>query len=108
MSTEFVEWSAYLEVMARQPGRVNEGEEWVPIVRRCYPPAKIVLHMHCEWLTQLDQSMIDRRLGLTDMIIGCSEYVTQKIRRRFPDGVREYGENGSEGFRKRAFARLQT
>ena len=58
--------------------------QFVPIIRALNPSTKIVLHMHCEWLTQLDQDMIERRLGKTDLIVGCSEYITEKIRHRFP------------------------
>jgi len=46
--------------------------------------AKLVIHMHCEWLSQLDARMIDRRLRHADLIVGCSEYITDKIRERFP------------------------
>lgn len=56
----------------------------VPLVRWMCPKAKIVLHMHCEWLTQLDRAVIARRLEDVDLIIGCSEYVTNKIRSAFP------------------------
>lgn len=55
----------------------------LPILRR-FASTKIVLHMHCEWLSQLDERMIDRRLRHADLIVGCSEYVTDKIRERFP------------------------
>ncbi len=46
--------------------------------------AKLVLHMHCEWLTQLDGRMIDRRLRHADLIVGCSDHITDKVRERFP------------------------
>src|SRR5574337_618669 len=59
--------------------------QWVPVIRRICPGAKIVLHMLCEWLTQLDPSMVSQRLEQADAIIGCSEFVTEKIRRRFPE-----------------------
>lgn len=46
--------------------------------------AKVVIHMHCEWLSQLDARVIERRLRHADLIVGCSEYVTDKVRERFP------------------------
>lgn len=58
--------------------------QFVPIIRALNPNIKIILHMQCEWLTQLDRVMIERRLGQTDLIVGCSEYITEKIRLRFP------------------------
>jgi glycosyltransferase involved in cell wall biosynthesis/SAM-dependent methyltransferase len=56
----------------------------VPIIRRLNPRVTIALHMQCEWLTQLDERMIDRRLQHADLVIGCSEHITEPIRRRFP------------------------
>lgn len=56
----------------------------VPIIRAFNPKIKIVLNMRCDWLTQLDSTMIERRLNQVDLIIGCSEYITERIRRTFP------------------------
>lgn len=58
--------------------------QFVPIVRAFNPGLKIVLHMHCEWLSQLDPKLIARRVRRTDLVVGCSEYITEKIRQRFP------------------------
>ena len=58
--------------------------QYIPIIRMINPDIKIVLHMVCEWLTQLDRSIIERRLNKSDLIIGCSEYITDKIKKRFP------------------------
>src|SRR5918994_488374 len=55
----------------------------LPVLRR-FTDAKLVLHMHCEWLTQLDEKMIERRLRHADLIVGCSEDITDKIKLRFP------------------------
>jgi len=63
---------------------IHNFSQFVPIVRRRNPRAKIVLHMHCDWLTQLDREMIDGRLSHADAIIGCSEFVSANIRARFP------------------------
>uniref|UniRef100_B8HV68 Glycosyl transferase group 1 n=1 Tax=Cyanothece sp. (strain PCC 7425 / ATCC 29141) TaxID=395961 RepID=B8HV68_CYAP4 len=64
---------------------IHNFSQFVPIVRAINPDVKIVLHMHCEWLTQLDAQMIVKRLKQTDMVIGCSEYITDKIQKRFPE-----------------------
>ena len=58
--------------------------QFVPIVRALNPNATIVLNMRCEWLTQLDHAMIVRRLAKIDSVLGCSDYVTSKIRESFP------------------------
>ena len=64
--------------------------QFVPVIRAFNPNMKIVLHMQCEWLTQLDRAMIERRLSEADLVIGCSEYITEKIRRRFPQFANRY------------------
>ena len=42
----------------------------IPVIRRLNPDVRIVLHMHCEWLVQLDERLIDRRLRKADLIVG--------------------------------------
>ena len=93
--------------------------QFVPIIRAFNPKIKIVLHMHCEWLTQLRRAVIERRLREVDLVIGCSEYITEKIRRSFPqfakrcqtvyDGVdvnNFVGEKGSSVEEKKGVKRL--
>lgn len=58
--------------------------QFVPIIRFFNPSIKIVLNMHCEWLSQLDRSFIEKRLRDVDLILGCSDYITNKIRHAFP------------------------
>jgi glycosyltransferase involved in cell wall biosynthesis len=63
---------------------IHNFSQFVPVVRRIHPSSKIVLHMNCEWLTQFDFKMIDGRLRYADAIFGCSDDVTDQIRKRFP------------------------
>ena len=63
---------------------IHNFSQFVPIVKAFNPNVKITLHMHCEWLTQLNHNLIERRLRDTDLIISCSEYITQKTRLAFP------------------------
>jgi spore coat protein SA len=58
--------------------------QFVPIIRAFNHRLKIVLHMQCEWLTQLDYRMVEKRLREVALIIGCSEYVTKRTQYRFP------------------------
>ncbi len=58
---------------------------FVPIVRRFNPRARIVLNMQCEWLTQLNRSVISRRLHDAHAIVGCSDYIRDKIRVVYPE-----------------------
>jgi glycosyltransferase involved in cell wall biosynthesis len=64
--------------------QIAEESQFVPTIRAINPSAKIVLSMHCEWLTQLDPKMISKRLEKTSLITGCSDYITNKIRFAFP------------------------
>jgi len=64
---------------------IHNFSQFIPIIRALNPNIKIALHMHCEWLTQIDQDIIERRLKKTDLIISCSEYITQKTRLAFPE-----------------------
>lgn len=59
--------------------------QFAPTIRALHPKAKIVLHMQCAWLTQLDEAMIRERLKAVDLVIGCSDYVTEAVRQRFPE-----------------------
>lgn len=63
---------------------IPEKSEFVSIIRTFNPTIRIVLHMHCEMLTQLDHSMIEHRLRKADLILGCSRYISDKIRQSFP------------------------
>jgi glycosyltransferase involved in cell wall biosynthesis len=56
----------------------------VPIIRRLNPGTLIALHMQCEWLTQIHWRTIERRLHSADVVIGCSEHITEGVRSRFP------------------------
>ena len=63
---------------------VMNYSQFVPIVRRRNPGAIIALHMHCEWLTQFPREVILPRLQQVDLIIGCSQYITNLIAEKFP------------------------
>lgn len=59
--------------------------QFVPVVRKLNPRARIVLHMECEWLTMLDCALLRRRLMQADAIAGCSRYISDGVQRRFPE-----------------------
>jgi glycosyltransferase involved in cell wall biosynthesis len=64
---------------------IRNFSQLVPIARAFNPDAKIILHMECEWLTQLDPTMIQARLLNCDSIVACSTYIADKIKRAFPE-----------------------
>jgi glycosyltransferase involved in cell wall biosynthesis len=63
---------------------IHNFTQFVPIVRKLNPQARIVLHMNCEWLTQLDYSMMDERISQADLVLGSSNYITELVKHRFP------------------------
>ncbi|HET9062151.1 MAG TPA: glycosyltransferase family 4 protein [Candidatus Binatia bacterium] len=58
--------------------------QFVPIVRRFAPRTRIVLNMVCEWLSQLDPALVEPRIRRADVVMGCSDHITQLVRARFP------------------------
>jgi glycosyltransferase involved in cell wall biosynthesis len=66
---------------------VHNFSQAVPLLRRAVPNAAIVLHMHCEWLNLLDRRTIAPRVAKADALVGCSDYVTDRIRAAFPEAA---------------------
>lgn len=69
---------------------IHNFSQFVPIIRDRLssnggkPKTKIVLHLHCEWVNRLEPTEIAPRLEKADLILSCSDYVTNKIKARFP------------------------
>jgi len=63
---------------------------YVPAIRRAVPDAAIVLHMHCDWLSQLDYDSMARGVAAADLVIGCSSHVVSAARRRFPQARTQF------------------
>ncbi|MEM9561976.1 MAG: glycosyltransferase family 4 protein [Actinomycetota bacterium] len=84
----YLDYAVQAGLAARRFGadivHIHNFSQFVPTVRRLCPQATIVLHMACEWLTQLDRDVIERRLADTDLVIGCSDFITDRVRERFP------------------------
>ncbi len=64
---------------------IHNFSQFVPIIKAFNPHTKVVLHMHCEWLSQFDRAVIAKRLAQTDLVIGCSDYITNKVKAQFPE-----------------------
>jgi glycosyltransferase involved in cell wall biosynthesis len=58
--------------------------QFIPIIKFFNPTIKIVLHLQDEFLAKLDLKMLERRLLQVDLIIGCSNYITDKVCKNFP------------------------
>ena len=64
---------------------IHNFSQFVPLIRARNANAKIVLHLHCEWVNRLPKQPIAARLADADLIISCSDYITDKIKERFPN-----------------------
>ena len=64
---------------------IHNFSQFAPIIRARNPNAKIVLHLHCEWANRLERQVIASRLEKVDLVISCSDYITNKIASRFPE-----------------------
>jgi glycosyltransferase involved in cell wall biosynthesis len=58
--------------------------QFVPVIRSRMPKVRIVLHMHCQWLEQLDATTIEQRISAADLVLGVSDFIAAGVRRRFP------------------------
>ena len=63
---------------------IHNFTQFVPIIRTLNPKAKIVLHMNCEWLNQLDYGVMEQRIEQSDLILGSSNYIAELARQRYP------------------------
>jgi glycosyltransferase involved in cell wall biosynthesis len=54
------------------------------VIKKFNPRSNVVLHMHCDWLAQLDRATVLSRLTSLSALVGCSEFVTRNVANRFP------------------------
>jgi glycosyltransferase involved in cell wall biosynthesis len=102
----YILWvSAHLRGQGCDVIHIHQFSQYVPIVRLFNPKSKIVLHMNCEWLTQLDNNLIRQRLAKADLILGCSDYIAGKIAHKFPEFTEKiktvYNGVNHESFQRR-------
>jgi glycosyltransferase involved in cell wall biosynthesis len=72
--------------------------QFVPVIRARLPKTRIVLHMHCQWLEQLDTEIVEPRINVADLVLGCSNFIAAGARRRFPSLTQRCGHvyNGAD------------
>lgn len=63
---------------------IHNFTQFIPTIRWFNPKLKILLQIHCEWLTKLDYKMIDDRLKSVELVVGCSDFITDDVKKRFP------------------------
>lgn len=64
---------------------VMNYSQLLPSLRQRNPRATLVLHMHCEWLSQCSPKVVGPRLEHADLIIGCSDHITDLIANTYPE-----------------------
>jgi glycosyltransferase involved in cell wall biosynthesis len=63
---------------------IQNFSQFVPRIREALPETEIILHMHAEWLAQIDDEWIGPRLAEADSIIFCSDFFAEQTRRAWP------------------------
>ncbi len=63
---------------------IHNFSQYAPIIRKALPNARICVHMHCEWLSQLDTARVAKNLDHVDAVFACSQYVVDRIARKQP------------------------
>ncbi|MDB9373572.1 glycosyltransferase family 4 protein [Nodularia sphaerocarpa] len=58
--------------------------QFVPLIRAYNPQAKIVLHIHSDFLPLFDPVIVKKHLKSVDLVIGCSNYLTNQVRKYLP------------------------
>ena len=95
-----------LDLRRRRPDVVHIPNliPFVSVIRALNPRVKIVLHMYSYWLTQLDPALVRQRLRDVDLVLGCSESVTDPVREAFPE-VADRCATVYNGFNEEYFTR---
>ncbi|MBE9041757.1 glycosyltransferase [Oscillatoriales cyanobacterium LEGE 11467] len=81
---------SYISRIARQLkiDRIDIAHVWTfsqfaTILKSIEPNLKTVLHLGDELLLKLDKSLVEKRLKNIDLTIACSDYITEKLKRKF-------------------------
>jgi glycosyltransferase involved in cell wall biosynthesis len=83
---------------------LQHSSQYAPILRERNPDSRIVLQTHAEWFSQSNHRELAERLKSVDLVLSVSDYVTGKIRTRFPQ-MAQRCEPLYNGFDAREFAR---
>jgi glycosyltransferase involved in cell wall biosynthesis len=63
---------------------IQNFSQFVPLIREALPETEIILHMHAEWLAQIDDAWIGPRLREADSILFCSNFFASQTCRSWP------------------------
>lgn len=90
---------------------IQHSSQYAATLKALNPRSKIVLHLHAEWFSQHNFSLLARRLRHIDRVTAVSDYIIRKTNRDFPEtiGRSETTRNGidpAEFGRKPIFSRV--
>ena len=63
---------------------VHSFPQAAAIIRFFHPSVKIVVHLHVEWLNLMPPRVARRQIRDVDLVVNCSEYLSEKTRRALP------------------------
>jgi len=63
---------------------VHSFPQAAAIIRFFHPSVKIVVHLHVEWLNLMPPRVARRQVRDVDLLVNCSEYLSEKMRRALP------------------------
>lgn len=63
---------------------VHNFLQFASVIKLFNPSAAVCMHMHCEWLSYYATAGSERQLRDLALIIGCSGFITDEIKSRFP------------------------
>lgn len=70
---------------------VHNLSHFVPLLRVINPGVPVVLHMHCEWMSQINKRTAAERMESAARILGCSKHVAKRLEVRFPQFTERFG-----------------
>ncbi|MGE0622636.1 MAG: glycosyltransferase family 4 protein [Pseudomonadales bacterium] len=65
--------------------QVHNFAQLVPFILDKCPSVKVHLHMHCEWLSQLNTGLVEQGVAASTWLSGCSQFIADGIAHRFPN-----------------------
>jgi glycosyltransferase involved in cell wall biosynthesis len=66
---------------------VHTFTNFIPVIRAFNPHARIVLHMHSEWVAQMDRAIMAPRVAATALLVSCSTHFANVVKGMFPEAA---------------------
>lgn len=79
-----LELAVRIRAQKAQIVHVHTFTNFVPVLRILNRRARFVLHMHSEWVAQMDRTVMRRRAAATDLLLACSTHFADVVRAAFP------------------------